>query len=228
MGARLPHPMTPPTRENRSDRCRMTGALGRPRGRDATALDVLRNEDRALLRLFDQIRETRGPSVSERWSHGNFAKRLIRRVAVREAGLMDVLSGIRDVAELGTVAHRLSLDSMQRRKLIDEVERMARGKQGMYLNLGQDFEGPLNELMGLMSSDIEWELSEAIPVIERTVSREATTRFRSARYVVRHAPTYLNPSGRRWYEHAPVISRILTTFTRLRDYPRAARGERAS
>jgi hypothetical protein len=40
---------------------------------------------------------------------------------------------------------------------------------------------------------------------------------------IRHAPTSLSPEGPRWYERAPVISRLLTIYDRLRDFPRASR-----
>ena len=40
-----------------------------------------------------------------------------------------------------------------------------------------------------------------------------------AAHVARHAPTNLDPNGARWFERSPVISRFLTIYDRMRDYP---------
>jgi hypothetical protein len=99
----------------------------------------------------------------------------------------------------------------------------------MYLNQGQDFDGPLTALIDAVGPEIEWELSDAIPLIRRSLStNDAAKLFSSARYVERHAPTILNTSGPRWHEHAPVISRLVTIYDHLKDHPRAARNERIS
>ena len=45
--------------------------------------------------------------------------------------------------------------------------------------------------------------------------------LKTAEYLSVHAPTNLHPDGPRWWERAPVISRLITMYDRLRDFPRA-------
>ena len=102
------------------------------------------------------------------------------------------------------------------RALINELRALTRTIQGLYLNVGQDFDGRVSALISLEGSTIEWELSDAIPRIKHSLDSEnAGNLFRSANYVHRHAPRRLNPSGSRWHEHVPVISRIVTIGERL-------------
>ena len=42
----------------------------------------------------------------------------------------------------------------------------------------------------------------------------------------KHAPTNLELSGPRWIERAPVLSRLLTIYDHLRDFPRNRAGAR--
>lgn len=82
----------------------------------------------------------------------------------------------------------------------------------------------LQQLIDTVRPDIERDLAEVIPAVRSWVSKsDEEDLLKSADYVVRHAPTVLNPEGPRWYERVPVISRILTIYGRLRDFPRASR-----
>jgi hypothetical protein len=47
--------------------------------------------------------------------------------------------------------------------------------------------------------------------------------MKSAGHVRRHAPINLDPHGPRWWERAPVISRLMTVYDHLRDFPRSRR-----
>ena len=94
----------------------------------------------------------------------------------------------------------------------------------MSLNTGQDFDGALRELMGVIGTEIEWDLSDMVPAVSAWLDdRDEGRELASAEHVVRHAPTNLNPAGTRWYERAPVISRLITIYDHLRDYPGAVR-----
>jgi hypothetical protein len=65
--------------------------------------------------------------------------------------------------------------------------------------------------MDMADSTIDWELDEAIPLIQETLrTTPGKVHFRNARYVTHHAPTRLSLAGPRWYEHVPFISRVLT------------------
>ena len=90
----------------------------------------------------------------------------------------------------------------------------------MSLNQGQDFDGPLVSLIDAVAPELNWELAEAIPLIRESLSTEdVVTLFCSARYAKRHAPTKLCVKGPQWYERAPIISRLVTVFDHLRDFP---------
>jgi hypothetical protein len=194
-----------------------------------TSLDTLRHEDLLLKGLFQRIGESWGSSVDARYDYGNAAKQIIRHLATRQSSLMNVATATSDAPALRTTASRMVDGGTDRRALINKVGDMSRTIQGMYLNQGQDFDGPLTALIDAVNPEIEWELSDALPLIQRTLSAEDTAAlFSSARYVERHAPTSLNPAGPRWYEHAPVISRLVTFFDFLRAHPGAARNERIS
>jgi hypothetical protein len=192
-----------------------------------TSLDTLRHEDLLLKGLFERIGESRGSSVDTRYDYGNAAKQISRHIAIRQSSLMNVATAIAQVPALSSTGRRMIDRATDRRVLIDKVGGMSRNIQGIYLNQGQDFDGPLTALIDAVSPELEWELSDALPLVQRTLSTEdAAALFSSARYVERHAPTSLNTSGPRWYERAPVISRLVTFFDFVRDHPRASRNER--
>jgi hypothetical protein len=213
---------------NRSREKRITFVKQRssPR-RQVTSLDALARENRTLRELFAQINASRGSSVEARYDYGNAAKQVIRHLATRQASLMDVSHAISEIPNLRMIAIRMMARGKDRRSLLDALGDMSRGIQGVYLNQGQDFDGPLTSLIHAVVTEIDWELTEAIPLIERTLDAEGRTPpFRSARYVQSHAPTRLSESGPRWWEHAPIVSRIVTLFDHLRDHPAAERAKR--
>jgi len=142
---------------------------------------------------------------------------------------MDVANALSSIPALHSTAARMADRARDRRPLIDEVGDLSRSIQGISLNTGQDFDGPLTSLIALITPEIEWELLEAIPLIQRSLGPDAEgVTFESARYVTRHAPTHLNLLGRRWYEHAPVVSRLVTIYDHIRGHPRVSRDERVS
>lgn len=210
----------------------MTESLERPDHR--TSLEVLEREDGEVRDLLEEFAETgrqleQGTqgAVDVRARHGDLAKRLIRQVAQREAALVDVMASIQDVDALRGVRLRLEEGTQARREAIDRMETMARGVQGVQLNEGQDFDGAVRQLAAVLRPEIDFELGEAIPAIRREVPPdERAQRFHDERYIDHHAPTNLSPKGPRWYERAPIVSRVLTVFDHLRDYPRAARVNR--
>src|SRR5580692_11777348 len=109
------------------------------------ALDLLCVQDRALRRLFDELRalDLAPSSVQARARYGDSAKDLIRDVATREAALTEVARAVGGTPGLDDLTPRLEVDRSERRALIDRLEKMSRGVQGINLNMGQDFDGPL-------------------------------------------------------------------------------------
>ena len=191
-----------------------------------SSLDLLEHEDELLLKLFSTLNSNRGASVQQRFAYGNAAKQIIRHLAIRQACLMDVgrvaMASDNDLAPFG---QRMVEGAVERRNQFDTVGDMSRNVQGMYLNQGQDFDAQMQPLIEEVKSEINWELQESLPTI-RKAARAAPLGFKRARVVLHRAPTRLSPTGPRWYERAPVVSRLLTIFDHLRDHPRATSGER--
>jgi hypothetical protein len=187
------------------------------------ALDLLESEDLELRRLFSALRLTRGPSVEERAVYGDVAKATIRHLATREAAVVDVSKVASGAPTLQPISNRLEEGMRRHRPYIDRVEKMSRGVQGINLRVGQDFEGEMNELMQIVGSEIEWELDVALPGLKRSFEAvDQQDDLKSARFLAAHAPTNLSPEGPRWWERAPVISRLITVYDRLRDFPRGS------
>ena len=187
------------------------------------ALDLLETEDLELRRLFAVLRANRGSSVEERAQYGDVAKLIIRHLATREAALVDVNSVAAADPNLQEVSSRMESGMREHRPFIDRVEKMSRGVQGINLRVGQDFDGEIDDLIHVIEAEIEWELGVAVPDIKgalRATHRE--DELKTAEHVAVHAPTNLHPDGPRWWERAPVISRLITIYDRLRDFPREA------
>jgi hypothetical protein len=188
-----------------------------------SALDLLETEDLEIRRLFTALRLNRGLSVEERADYGDLAKDAIRHLATREAALVEVLHVTESEPELRDVCERLEANMETRRPRIDRVEKMSRGVQGINLRIGQDFDSEMQDLMQTVGTEIEWELGEALAQIKGAL--EGTEReddLKSAEHLRAHAPTNLSPHGPRWWESAPVVSRLITIYDRLRDFPRAS------
>jgi hypothetical protein len=99
---------------------------------------------------------------------------------------------------------------------------MSRGVQGINLRIGQDFDGEMDGLMQIVDTEIEWQLDVALPDLKGVLkAADREDELKTAEYHSVHAPTNLHPDGPRWWELAPVISRLITIFDRLRDFPRA-------
>jgi transcriptional regulator with XRE-family HTH domain len=200
----------------------------RTRVRDeADALELLESEDLELRELFAELRQRRGSSVEDRAEYGDIAKEIVRHVSIREAALVDVAEVASADARLSELASRIEQGRSTSRPHIDRVEKMSRGVQGINLRTGQDFDTEMEELIQLIGTEIEWDLGEAIP--ELRASFQGTNReeeLKSAGHLRKHAPTNLGPKGPRWRERAPVISRIITIYDHLRDFPKSSRRDR--
>jgi hypothetical protein len=189
-----------------------------------TALDLLEREDKKLVSVFTQVMANQGSSVEERAEYGDLAKTLIRHVATREAALVDVTNVVSEVMALESVSEHYERGARVRRKAIGRVEKMSRGVQGMNLNTGQDFDKGLTELMQIVGAEIEWDLEEGIPALRSVLeTQDKVDSLSTAQQVAKHAPTNLHTDGPRWYERAPLLSRLVTTYDHLRDFPKAVR-----
>ena len=173
-----------------------------------TSLDVLIREDQILKELFQRINTSRGSSVEARYDYGNAAKQVIRHLATRQASLMNVGIAISDFPALRSTAARMIDRGRDRRSLIDELGDMSRAIQSLYLNQGQDFDTPLTALIDAVNTEIDWELAEAIPFIEKTLSAKERSSLFGPRSLHGTACTHeIERAGPRWWEHAPIFSR---------------------
>ena len=192
--------------------------------KDEDALDLLEREDVELRRLFSKVEEARSDTVLGRSAYGDASKEIVQHLATREAALVEVGRKIAHVAELGGAVVSLDADSPTRRELLNRLEKMSRGVQGINLNTGQDFDGVLQQVIETVGPEIERDLAESVPAVRSWLTKSGDEDpLESADHVVRHAPTSLSPQGPRWYERAPIISRVLTIYDRLRDYPAASK-----
>ena len=194
------------------------------RAKEGTALDLLEAEDLELRQLFTALRGARGSSVVERSEYGDIAKQAIRHLATRQAALVDVSEvashdpGLRDVSDHFAGAMK------EHRPHLDRVEKMSRGVQGINLRVGQDFDGEMEGLMQVVGTEIEWELDVGLPELEGALKAAGRQDdLKTAGHLAAHAPTNLHPDGPRWWERAPVLSRLITVYDRLRDFPRPTR-----
>ena len=196
-------------------------------GHGGNALDLLEAEDLELRRLFTSLRQKRGPSVKERAEYGDLAKIAIRHLATREAAVADVAKVAATDPALSEVSDRFEAGMHERRPSMDRVETMSRGVQGINLRIGEDFDNGMLELMQIVGTEIEWELGEALPEIKGTLEgTERVEDLKSASHLRKHAPTNLDPAGPRWWESSPGLSRLITLYDRLRDFPGAVIRER--
>jgi hypothetical protein len=191
---------------------------------EASSLAVLRYEDLFLKDLFCRIRrdqdpietpdyDSRAASVERRYRYGQACKQSLRCLAIRQSAAMDVAKAAMSMPQLAEASAKMIERGTLCRPLINELRVVVRAQGPMNLNSGYDFAGHMAALMEMADETIDWELNDAIPLIEGwVVASRSAPRFRGARYVTRHAPTRLNPDGPRWYERAPVVSRLGTLF----------------
>lgn len=195
------------------------------RRKDGDALDVLERQDRALMTLFADLDSSRGrPGVLERYEHGNQSKRLIRRIAYREAAKADLLSVLADDRRFDAVREHLIGAAEERRNAMNVLDLMSRGVRPIDLNKTQDLDGAIDDLRRVAAPEIRWELEEGIATVRDLLSSEQRARLHSAHYVRRHAPTKLDPEGLRQPDHFRFVTWALTVWDHLLDRPRPVRG----
>jgi hypothetical protein len=183
------------------------------RPRRATALDTLEREDRALLALFGEIDCPRGRSLGERRARRT-AERIVRHLAVREGALEEVADAGDDVPGVG-LADQLAAGAAARRAFVGEGDRPLRGQPAPAFASGQEFDGPLSAVMALVRDQVTWERDVALPVIGRALEDGRLDLF-ADEGAAGHAPLLLHPGHLRWFERAPVVSRLHTWVTRRR------------
>ncbi len=188
------------------------------------AIELLEVEDIELRDLFGELRQHRGPSVEDRAKYGDVAKEIVRHVATREATLVELSKVAASDPELRVFSERIDDATAERRSHIDRVEKMSRGVQGINLRTGQDFDSEIDALIQVVGTEIEWQLDELLPALRGALGQaDRDVDLKSADHIRRHAPTNLDPNGPRWWERAPVVSRLITVYDHLRDFPSSRR-----
>ena len=160
----------------------------RTQAKSEDALDVWESEDLQLRTLFTRLQQSQGESVQERPTYGDLAKEIIWHVAIRESAVADVVRSVGSEPRLESMSQSLERRMSIRRPMISEVEKKSRGIQGINLNAGQDFHGPLMELVQQVGPEIEWELDEVVPAIRGSLGDESES-LSKAGSLTKHAPT---------------------------------------
>jgi hypothetical protein len=140
-----------------------------PNGRP-NAVDALEDEDLELRRLFTRLHATRGGSVLEQVEYDDLVQRTLGHVSAREAAVTEVTRAASLERGLRRVTSRYLHTRPKRRGLIDRLERMSRRARVAGRNRGDEFDADLHELMRLVSTEIEWDLDEALPAIRAVLA----------------------------------------------------------
>lgn len=191
-----------------------------------SSLDVLEAQDRLLRDMFQQIRDderpilvvdavTRARSVERRYRYGQAVKAALRQLAVRQSAAVDVASAIAQIPALAATAENIQERASRCRTLINECRDTVRSRPLMSVNAEGGFVERFSALMELADATVAWELQAAIPRIRASLHETGEqARFHTERHVRRDAPTRLATKPR-WYESAPVLSRLKTLYDHL-------------
>ena len=197
------------------------------------AIDLLEEQDVALVSLFDQLDESRGQGVANRSRHGLLGKQLVRRMGIREASKADIVHAVNDVPEMDSIREQLTGDYRARRSAINGLDRLNRHVRAIDLNRsvdagGEDFDDVVHRLRSVIDGEMNWELGGGIAELRSGLSASKRASLHRARYLRSHAPTRLSPRGFRWRERARVVGWILTKWDHSEDRPRPPRGSQAN
>ncbi|MGH9081009.1 MAG: hypothetical protein ACRDYE_13240 [Acidimicrobiales bacterium] len=192
------------------------------------AIDLLEEEDVALLALFAQFDETSGQGVVNQSRHGDLGKQLVRRMAVREAAKMDIVRVIKHAGEMGSLGAKLTGDDPKgRRSGINEIDRMTRHVRAIDIDRAQDFDGAVSRLRAIVAPEIEWELSEGMDALRVELAPSQRASLHRSHYLRRRAPTKLHRDGSRWYERSWLVGWLVTKWNHAEDRPRPIPGAQA-
>lgn len=192
------------------------------------AIDLLEEEDAALVTLFTRFDETSGQGVVNQSRHGDLGKQLVRRMAVREAAKMDIMRVIRHAGAMQALCAKLTGgDPKGRRSGISELDRMIRHVRAIDIGRARDFDGAASRLRVIVASEIEWELSEGVDALRLALTPSQRASLHRSSYLRRRAPTKLHPDGSRWYERSWLTGWLVTKWDHGEDRPRPIPGAQA-
>jgi hemerythrin superfamily protein len=183
-----------------------------------TSIDAWEQANTQIAELLRVIATHRGPTVDDRAEYGKLAKLLLRRAAIHEAAVVDVVGVVSDMPQVDGIVEKIEADASARRKILDGMQRKSRGVQAINLNQGSDFDVDLAAYAALVTGQLAWEGEVALPALRNAV-RGAEGRLHDEAYIVRHAPMRFR-ARRRWH-HAPrsLASWLLTASNHLGDFP---------
>jgi hypothetical protein len=142
-----------------------------PAKTDEDALDLLEREDVEVRRRFSRVEEARSDTVLGRAAYGEAAKEIVQHLATREAALTEVARKIAHIGELSGAVPSFHADSSTRREVLDRLEKMSRGVQGINLNTGQDFDGVLQQVIDTIGPEIDRDLAESVPALRSWLTK---------------------------------------------------------
>ncbi len=181
---------------------------------DGDALDLWESQDKLLLDLFAEWES----DSNGRWERGTIGKLLLEHAAVREGVITDIAAGLTGLGD-ETGADDLMADSLERRKILDQLDGESSGREPAAINANASFAEAATALRSRLGKDITRDLTDTIPRLRQSIDEEARAEaFHSARYVRKHAPSHPNPKIR-WYNQLAGIKRLHTVYDRLRGFP---------
>ncbi len=200
--------------QERSGPSRVPGAVVVP----STSFDAWERANGQIVEILRVIDTHRGSSVDDRAEYGKLAKLLLRRAAVHEAAIADVLGAVSDMPQVDGIVEKVEAEAAARRELLDSMERKSRGVQGINLNQGSDFDVDLVAYDAVVRGQVPWERDVALPAL-RNVVRGCEGRLHDEAYIVRHSPLRFG-ENRRWHGSPRSLAAwFLTASSHLGDFP---------
>jgi len=185
----------------------------------ADSLDLLLEEDRALVNLFRDWAAPAGrdpaTAVKHAWDKGTFGMLVIEHAAIRLAAQEDIARVLGDLGQDG-LADRLTRHTSAVRALLDRLSDQARGLSARDLAISEPFAHSIEELGRLIGADVASGQDESGRI--RDALGEARSQLRTAAFVVKRSPTHPGPS-KAWYDRVPFLAYLHTRFDRMDGYP---------
>ena len=145
---------------------------------------------------------------------------MVEHLAVREAALEIVAEALKSHSALTDLGERLESGLPNRRRTLNELDQLARGVQAINLNQGHGFDAVALRVGASLRKEIKVDLDDLIPAVRHRVSPERLDEvLPSARHVRHHAPSHLNPDGRRPYERFRFLVRLHALWDWMRTFP---------
>ncbi|MBO0727793.1 MAG: hypothetical protein J2P57_00955 [Acidimicrobiaceae bacterium] len=188
------------------------------------ALELWELQDRMLGDLFEKWEQDtdsliEADSVHVRWERGSAVKLLLQHLAVREAAMQAIETGLERRGH-DDLARRVDRAGVERRTEIARLDELVRGKVGMNTNIPE-----VDEVVLALAEIFKREARDdpaLVAAVDNRLGREGRDDLPSARYVRIHSPTYPSPTPR-WYDRIGPVKALRALYDHLRGSPAGVR-----